>query len=206
VRGSAIVLLALGCAGMRVPEVRPTGGISGVVVDAASGAPLADALVIVRGPGRALSPPTISGDKGDFLLAPLPPGAHDFVVERAGYKPATASHVPVEGGFYSTVTVNLRADPAATDREAALVPPVFLSGPDPHYPSLIVPVEGQVLVRCVITTAGLVRDCIPDANPTAVGPIIDELQARRYRPALRDGEPFEVCYTFRLDLRTSGFW
>jgi Carboxypeptidase regulatory-like domain len=185
---------------MRLREVRPTGGINGSVVDAATGGAVAGALVRIRAPGGALSPPTVSGDGGEFLLAPLPEGEHDFVVEQAGYGTATAEHVRVDGGFYSTVTVKLRPDPSGTRRRPTLVPPVFLSGPAPHYPSLVGLVEGRVLVTCVISVEGKVKACVSDANPDAIAPVIRELESRRYRPALRDGRPFEVCYIFRLDL------
>lgn len=160
---------------------------------------------MIRAPGGELSPPTVSDDAGEFLLAPLPEGEHDFVVEQAGYMTATAAHVRVDGGYYTPATVKLRPTRDGPQRRPTLVPPVFLSGPELHYPSLVVPVEGQVLVRCVISVEGKVKDCMPDANPDAMAPVIRDLESRRYRPALRDGGPFEVWYTFGLNLKT-GLW
>ncbi|HET9752668.1 MAG TPA: hypothetical protein VFP52_06895, partial [Myxococcales bacterium] len=137
-----------------------------------------------------------------FLLAPLAEGEHDLVVEQAGYAVANAERVRVDGGYYSTATVKLRPKRDGTQRRPTFVPPVFLSGPNLHYPGLVVPVEGTVLVRCVITVEGKVKDCMSDANPDAMAPMIGELQSRHYRPALRDGDPFAVSYMFRLNLKT----
>jgi protein TonB len=59
-----------------------------------------------------------------------------------------------------------------------------------------------MLIHCVITVEGEVRDCrvlrgLPFMDEAAV----EALQRRRYRPATRNGQPVEVVYPFRIHLR-----
>jgi hypothetical protein len=205
-RGAAFVLMAVvGCAGLRQPVVRPLGGISGTVVDAATGAPLPGAVVQLLGEdGKASAPPEFSSKKGEFTLLPLVDGRYDFAVEHAGYFTASAAKIGVEKGYYTTVAVRLIRDPDARETDPApesrIVPPVLISGPVITYPKQAPALQGKMLVRCVLTREGVVKDCLADQDVPELAPMIQQLEQRRYRPALREGLPIEVWYVFRLNI------
>jgi protein TonB len=87
---------------------------------------------------------------------------------------------------------------------ASMTRPVFVSGPDPAYTraALDREVEGLMVVACVVTREGLVRDCrVLQGLPHMDAAVVQALERRRYRPATLDGEPVEVTYHFRLNLR-----
>jgi periplasmic protein TonB len=89
-------------------------------------------------------------------------------------------------------------DPASMSR------PVFVSGPDPAYTraALDREVEGLMVVTCVVTREGLVRDCrVQKGLPFMDAAVVQALERRRYLPARLRGEPVEVTYHFRLNLR-----
>jgi hypothetical protein len=75
-----------------VPEARRVttavrfGQIRGRVVDAASGAPIAGAVVAISGQQRA-----ITGRDGSYSLSALPPGSHQVNISRAGFIEKRAS-------------------------------------------------------------------------------------------------------------------
>lgn len=97
------------------------------------------------------------------------------------------------------------APPARVDFDAAsMTRPVFVSGPDPAYTraALDREVEGLMVVACVVTREGLVRDCrVLQGLPFMDAAVVKALERRRYRPATLKGEPIEVTYQFRLNLR-----
>ena len=86
-----------------------------------------------------------------------------------------------------------------------MTPPERLSGPDPEYTYLARAhdVQGVMLVKCLVTTLGVVRDCrVIQGLPYMDGAVVDALLRRRYTPArLADGSAIEVEYTFRIRLR-----
>jgi TonB family protein len=87
---------------------------------------------------------------------------------------------------------------------ASMTRPVFVSGPDPAYTraALDREVEGLMVVSCVVTREGQVRDCqVLQGLPYMDAAVVKALERRRYRPATLRGEPVEVTYQFRLNLR-----
>ncbi len=62
------------------------------------------------------------------------------------------------------------------------------------------PRGGTARVRCIITAAGAVTECRVEKSlaPEIDQALIDALQQRRYRPAMRDGLPVETPYVFNL--------
>jgi len=87
---------------------------------------------------------------------------------------------------------------------ASMTRPAFLSGPDPTYTraALSHEVEGLMVVACVVTREGLVRECqVLQGLPHMDAAVVQALERRRYRPATLRGEPIEVTYQFRLNLR-----
>jgi len=62
-------------------------------------------------------------------------------------------------------------------------------------------VEGWMVVRCTLTTEGRVTRCAIIRDLPYMGAnVIQALEQRRYAPAMRNGEPIEVNYTFKLHL------
>ncbi len=77
--------------------------------------------------------------------------------------------------------------------------PQLLSGPEPRYPlaAALEHVGGSLLVRCTVTAEGLVQDCLVlKSLPYLDEPVLKALSARRYRPALQDGQPVSVRMVF----------
>lgn len=94
--------------------------------------------------------------------------------------------------------------PAPTPMAPGVAHPVYLAGPAPQYTrtALSCGVEGRLVVQCVITAEGVVKDCcVREGLPHMNAAVIDALERRRYRPAMKDGKPVEVWYTFTLHLR-----
>lgn len=95
------------------------------------------------------------------------------------------------------------APPARVDFDAAsMTRPVFLSGPDLAYTraALEREVEGLMVVACVVTREGSVRDChVEKGLPFMDAAVVQALERRRYRPATLKGVPVEVTYQFRIN-------
>jgi protein TonB len=82
-----------------------------------------------------------------------------------------------------------------------LTPPVLISGPSPEYTPAALErrVEGTMAIRCVITVAGTVHGCrVIKSLPFMDRAAIAALERRKYKPALRGGQPVDVYYTFTL--------
>jgi protein TonB len=126
---------------------------------------------------------------------PVPePARPDGTLGGTGTAPGTAA-----GLLHTNAEGNVEYD------DAIMTPPERISGPDPEYTYLARAhdVQGLMVVKCIVTTAGTVRDCkIVQGLPYMEGAVVDALLHRRYTPArLRGGEPVEVEYTFRIRLQ-----
>jgi TonB family protein len=95
------------------------------------------------------------------------------------------------------------APPSRVDfDEGSMTRPVFLSGPDLAYSrgALERDVEGLMIVPCVVTREGLVRDCrVQQGLPFMDAAVVQALERRRYTPATLKGVPVEVIYQFRIN-------
>ena len=88
--------------------------------------------------------------------------------------------------------------------QASMARPVFVSGPDLAYTRRAFEreVEGLMIVKCVVTADGMVRDChVAKGLPYMDDAVVQALERRRYRPATLGGKPIEVKYVFRINLR-----
>jgi TonB family protein len=86
--------------------------------------------------------------------------------------------------------------------EGSMTRPVFLSGPDLTYTRAAREreVEGLMVVACVVTREGLVRDCrVQQGLPFMDAAVVQALERRRYKPATLKGVPVEVTYQFRIN-------
>ena len=58
-----------------------------------------------------------------------------------------------------------------------------------------------MIVKCVVSTQGVVRNCrVMKSLPFMDRAVIEALEKRRYTPALLRGQPIEVDYTFKIKL------
>lgn len=79
--------------------------------------------------------------------------------------------------------------------------PKRIDGPEIPYPpeARAFHINGTMRIDCVITAEGAVRQCIlRDVLPYIGEPAIAALESARYRPALLDGKPVSVDYSFVL--------
>jgi protein TonB len=121
-----------------------------------------------------------------------------------------AEAVTADGGVVGGV---VGGDPDAVPRppaeprefdEASMTRPVFVSGPELAYTrrALERDVEGLMIVKCVVTSAGQVRRCqVLKGLPYMDEAVVEALERRRYRPATLGGEPVDVSYVFRINLK-----
>ena len=57
-------------------------------------------------------------------------------------------------------------------------------------------------VRCVVTVAGDVRGCkVVKGLAFMNSAVVEALQRRKYKPALSQGKPVDVFYTFNIRLK-----
>ena len=109
------------------------------------------------------------------------------------------------GGSSVGAVLATNADGNVEYDDALMTPPERISGPDPEYTYLarIHDVQGLMLVKCVVTVLGIVRDCrVIQGLAYMDGAVVDALVRRRYTPArLADGRAIEVEYTFRIRLQ-----
>ena len=94
--------------------------------------------------------------------------------------------------------------PTLEFNESSMKRPVFVSGPDLAYTrrALDRAVEGLMIVKCVVTVEGIVRDChVMTGLPYMDDAVVAALEHRRYQPATLGGKPVEVNYVFRINLK-----
>jgi len=87
-----------------------------------SGAPVADARVLIRGTDRAFETAVATDERGRFALAPLAPGTYDLVVEVSGFEPVRRALLAAPG---AALDVDLGLRPAGVS-EAVAVSASFL--------------------------------------------------------------------------------
>src|SRR5205807_1497970 len=93
--------------------------------------------------------------------------------------------------------------PPPVEWNETMTVPKLLGGPNPEYTqkALEREVEGTMVVKCVVTLGGVVKNCrILQSLPFMDRAVIDALEKRRYAPAMLHGKPLEVDYTFKIRL------
>ena len=183
----------------------PTATISGIVVDAATQSPVAGAQITAHSPALTGEQSATTDGAGAFEMTLLPAGSYGLTVRRDGFQPFSPEGLVVRD--HASLRVRLRiqaAAPAAVPEfSQAMTPPVRVSGPDPEYTQAAIDhgVEGLMVVKCLVTTEGAVRECHAlKSLPFMEHPVVSALEHRRYRPAMLQGKPVEVQYTFNVRL------
>jgi hypothetical protein len=108
----AVICMLLSCASAWVEDrawaqTSVDGAVSGFVVDA-SGAVLAGAVVRVRDAATGLVFNTATGSKGEFLVARVPAGEYQVIVEYALFERLILDNVTVEAGATTSLKAQLR--------------------------------------------------------------------------------------------------
>jgi outer membrane biosynthesis protein TonB len=147
---------------------------------------------------------------GVVVFEPLPDGVYSVRAEANG-SDGVAKDVQVARGKDSLVEVRLAGHKSedGAPKQRSCDPPRYHGGSDPIYTStaLMRNVQGCLVVRCVITLEGSVRDCRalePLEDLTASS--IDALKRRRYTPMICDGKPVDTEYTYRINFRLPRGW
>lgn len=108
------------------------------------------------------------------------------------------------GGTGTALAPATQAPPPPAPPTNAVIPfgagmdrPRLVAGPAPEYPRQAreAKVEGTMLVKCVITTSGALRDCrIIKGLPFMEQPVLAALSQQRYTPVTFQGRPVDVEY------------
>jgi serine/threonine-protein kinase len=81
--------------------------------------------------------------------------------------------------------------------------PTMLSGSDPVFTreAIVAGVEGMMIAKCTITTAGTLQNCrIVKGLPYMDQAMLDALATRKYTPVMLQGKPVAVEYVFNVRL------
>jgi hypothetical protein len=155
---------------------------------------------------------THSDSSGQFHVAQLPEGDYEVVGEKNDFDAAWLRHFRVEAPAASVdlvlaplqrfpPAIHPRQNDAGTGSESPMEPPMLLKGPSPIPTAAAIEhgVHGQMLVACVVTMQRRVERCrvIKDL-PYMTDEVLEALAARKYRPAMRNGQPIEVDYNIKL--------
>jgi len=112
--------------------------------------------------------------------------------------------IPGGLGNGRTETAGPSPAPGPPEFNDAMTPPRRIAGPDPEYTreALEGEIEGTLVVKCVVTTQGTVRNCrVLKSLPFMDRAVTDALEKRRYTAALLRGQAIEVDYTFSVQLK-----
>jgi periplasmic protein TonB len=155
-----------------------------------------------RQPARPVAALIQPKDVAAVAPPPDPEAPHEFPDEA----PAEGVVGGMAGGEEGGAVAVLSQDPPPPQEfdEASMTRPVFVSGPDLGYTrkALQQGVQGLMVVRCVVTVEGAVRDCqVLQGLPHMDAAIVDALVHRRYKPATLGGKPVRVSYVFKISLR-----
>ncbi len=204
-------ILALGCAlcAQAFAET-PSATIAGVVIDAATAAPIAGAVVTARSPVLIGEQSAVTDAQGMFELTLLPPGTYSVSVQGEGFEAFAQAGIALKAETLRVRIAVVALPPAvesggaAVEFDPAMMAPAMISGPAPEYTPEAIErgIEGSMQIRCVVTVAGDVRDCrVLKGLPFMNTAVVEALQRRKYKPALSRGRPVAVFYTFNIRLK-----
>ena len=187
-----------GCSSARLHEVQEAPGAIVVI----GLAPNSD--VHIKDAAGVAAPVGRTNSCGVVVFEPLPDGIYSVGLD-AEVADSGTEKVQVTRGKDSLV--QKRQGPPSNGSETVptnCTPPRKVSGPDPHYTrtALMQNVQGCLVIECVITLAGSVRNCralqpVSELTESAIA----ALEQRRYTPMTCDGKPIVSDYTFRINFR-----
>lgn len=156
--------------------------VSGTVVDARTGSPVAGAAVSAR--GRR----TGTDDAGGFRLCRLAAGETAVRADAPAHRPAAASVTLAPGG---SAAVALHLEPDTGRPARILLDRAYAHAPRPHPPPMLILDGERVFVMttgCETPVPGIrVVDELPVADITAIQVFRDDEAVARYGPEARQG-------------------
>lgn len=205
------VLAAALLGGSTAAFAQSAGSLAGVVVDAGSGVPVQEAVVTAHGPALLGEQSAVTDKDGYFEMTMLPPGTYSLSVKRDGFSPFAPEGLILKG---KKVRVRLAIAPlppppptlsdTAVEFNDTMTAPSMISGPNPEYTQDAIDrgVEGLMSVRCVVTVEGMVRNCkVLKGLLFMDSAVVSALERRKYKPAMQQGKPVDVFYTFNIRLK-----
>jgi hypothetical protein len=103
---AATALAVFLCSGFATAVAGTTGSVTGTIVDAASGRPIADARVVALSPSQRSS--TTTNASGRFTFLSLAPDTYTLSVDKSGYEPQSIAGISVFADQSQTIPVSLR--------------------------------------------------------------------------------------------------
>ena len=213
--GFAFALL-LPIAALRLPAQDLSGTLGGTIHDP-SGAPVANATIIMSDHKTNKTEMTTSAADGTYKFANLPAGDYDMKVVRAGFQEFQRPGISLQSGRDSSqdVTLNLgsvneevnveaKAHESGPKKPAPRIslggnvkPPTPITKVQPAYPEKAKSdgVQGSVVLRAVIGIKGdllSLRVVNSDVNPDLARAAVEAVNKWHYQPVLLNGKPVEV--------------
>ncbi len=156
----------------------------------------------------ALGGPGSGGFQGDPYASPYAASATASAVAN---RPATIEAAPSEGiTVPAAAIVAAPATTRASDGSEIIAfgegmerPVPIESGKPVQYSreALTAQVQGLMIVKCVITTAGRLENCrVIKSLPYMEKPVLESLYSRLYKPVTFQGRPVSVSYVFDVKL------
>ena len=142
----------------------------------------------------APAPDAVSAPSAEADPAPTTDSTQGGPAEGGG---AAASSGPATGAVGSTTAVVLPFGQGMTR-------PAQIAGRAPEYnrEALAARAAGKVLIRCVITVAGTVKDCtVIKGVPMLDQIVLESLRDSRYTPVMYQGRPTAVQYLFTFNFK-----
>jgi hypothetical protein len=161
---AALVVLLAMLADPGVVQAQEPGSVTGVVRDAATGAPIAGVLVRVDGLARS----GLTNEAGRFLLLRVPPGPHVLLVERLGYAPLRVA-VQVPAG-------------------STLVRDVLIAEQALRLPGVVVTADPRARARGELGTASVIdREAIQHQTASSLAGVLELVPGVAASPPGLDG-------------------
>jgi TonB family protein len=208
---SAVLGLVLSLAtGALAEGPAPAAILLGTVVDAATEAPVPEAVVVAHSPALIGEQEVRTDAAGAFEMTFLPPGTYSLSVRRDGFVPFAPEALVLKVGKVHVRIAVLPVPPpvsltaSAIEFNETMIAPAMISGPAPEYTQEAIErgVQGNMQVRCVVTIDGQVRGCkVVKGLPFMNGAVVDALEKRKYKPAVAQGKAVDVYYTFNIRLK-----
>jgi TonB family protein len=211
-----VFLLAAAMAALSTSALGAEGGsLAGTVVDAASQSPISDAVVTARGSTLVGVQSAVTDSNGLFEMTLLPAGTYDLTVKHDGFQTLSPGPLVLKGRQVTIRLAILRhlappppptapLESAVEFTDSTMSAPSMISGPSPEYTEEAIEhgVEGTISLRCIVNTQGRVHGCqVQKSLPFMDRAVINALEARKYRPALSQGKPVDIFYTFTVRLK-----
>lgn len=224
--GALTILSLLLVAGGAVIAQSAAGVISGQVIDADRGTPIAGAVVALTPSGASAT----SGSDGRYTITQLTAGVYTLTCQAPGYRPVTERGFKLAAGGSRSYTCRLRATAkadsragrgrAAADKDEAAAPAEPMPGPAPGRAAPASPSKPQPMRRAKVSASGgtvggayaPMRNYGPPQQAAIIArpPAQPQPEQSREGYEARDENPFlspstQPLSTFSIDVDTASY-